>query len=705
MRQESAGSPEIWLVFKVPGHGMLNDPGSELTKVLEFRKKQEALRQVLFKEVANSEEWRADLYDWLLEHVLEIARSASDAADRPPTEPLAGINTAAPLALKDAVVGEQYVPVIPKQLAALSEAVSRVILSGNLEFEPANQRLLAEFEVARLYLLSATWMAGRYTFDFLGTHEMNLLYKSRRLLDVTVAEQRQLLRTVLHASSNVVPGWFWLRDSFSAGTSDTLLFIASHDPDATLRARALEQLTSAQIHIPENSWAFLPLSDDSDEVAVEAFKYLGSTGSERALDLIEKHLSEDQGPLAHAAAMDAKLLITIRTDSARAFSELISSGQYLSAELLHLFSEVIATVGTEDLVKAVETRGDEVKELSAVELARRGDFPLDLALSLRDDPSIDVKQIALQVIVNNKGSRELDKLREAAPRDALALLSGRKDLDINLIAFNYFRTFERGALLDLVGWLNVDGPVAYKVLALDHFDSVSDMVRSDLADGFKRIKETYIERLKSELGADPAEEFAQRVQERKLDEFIRSNFTEAALSGLLRHGQTSDLEIARKYLRSEDRDLQLVAAKIVSRFGDEQDVQTLLDVSNGAWGELEEFGPKTAITLSHDPQSLAIAMAQSDNAARSKAALGWLVGQDSARIRDFFRSLLSDENGSRRVQAVQYLSRRFDEKELEKLLDEYLTWEGRNGCEQARAHTPRKGRHHELRSSFFMATT
>jgi hypothetical protein len=64
-------------------------------------------------------------------------------------------------------------------------------------------------------------------------------------------------------------------------------------------------------------------------------------------------------------------------------------------------------------------------------------------------------------------------------------------------------------------------------------------------------------------------------------------------------------------------------------------------------------------------------MARAGGSARKKAAVRWLVTQDSAEVRQYFRALLNDEQASNRAQGVHYLSKRLGREELEQLLDEY----------------------------------
>jgi HEAT repeat protein len=671
-RRESTGEPEIWLVFKTPRPDKVADPGSELTKVLAFRDAQRLSHQILYREIVNTEDWRTNLYEWLVEHLFEEGASTMELAQQPPTESPPTIQPSETSIPNAADLGNRLAPDIPEQLTKLSGKVARLAESGNLESSGSDAESLGEFEVARLYLLSATLIARRYTSEFLGTHETNLLYKHRDRLELTNTEEFQLLRTVLHDASDVIPGWFWFRNAFPKGMLDILLYMATDDIDAGLRARALKLLAAARIQMPKELWHLIPLSDNSDNVSAEAFRYLGFTGDETALDLIEKSTRADQRPTVSLAATEAKFLILIRTNPKQAFSELLSTEPHVDVTIIHAFTKVSDVLPTDDLIKGAESSSSKIRELSVKELARRGELELGLAERLREDTSIDVKQIALQIVVNSRGTAELDKLRATIkPLDPIFLLSGRKEVDLNLIKLNYFKTLSPATLLESINWLSIDGPFAYKALATMYYDHVADVIRDDLNSGFIRIREKSFEELKSKVGLAFATEAFDRFTGEKLDDFIRSEYTEAALIGLASHSQPSDIQIARKCLRDSNRGIRTAAVKIVSKFGNEQDVQTLLDISDNAWGELEDLAPATAIRLSTNSQALAIEMARAGGRGRQKAAVRWLVTQDSNEVKEYFRGLLNDEAASNRVQGIQYLSKRLTADELKQLLDEY----------------------------------
>src|SRR5260370_25514123 len=100
-------------------------------------------------------------------------------------------------------------------------------------------------------------MSKRYTGDFLGTHEVNILYKHRERLWAAALEYSLLFRTLLSDESDVVPGWFWFDELKSEGLTFMLLELATNDPSVGLRARAVRIMQSANIKPPDDRWDML----------------------------------------------------------------------------------------------------------------------------------------------------------------------------------------------------------------------------------------------------------------------------------------------------------------------------------------------------------------------------------------------------------------------------------------------------------------
>ena len=426
-------------------------------KYLKFRELQISLRQVHFADLKSAEEWRSELQIWLLKHVIALSGSDIFRANEPQA-------TSSPLALGSTpetsaiAIGESKALItgnVPKQLLKLSSSLSELLQRGELGMSRDEDWLLSEFDVARLYLLSATWMARRSTTDFMGVHAVNLLYKYRYEIEATDAELNELFRSFLQDRSSVVPGWYWVRDDFPHGPGEALFpRIATTESGAWLRVRALKLLAAAQVKLPAELWPSLPISDDDQEVSIAALAYVGSMGDEKALPMLDVGARDGEQRRAAAASKDAMLRILIWLTRQAAFSELLASKKVFFFGIEVAFAEVAEKLLTDDLVRASENPSEEVRKLSVRELARRGQLSSELADSLDKDSSVEVRQIALQELVNKRGMLELARLRAAAPKSVLLsdLLGGKREIDFESLTLNYYRTLPTEELLATITW-------------------------------------------------------------------------------------------------------------------------------------------------------------------------------------------------------------------------------------------------------------
>lgn len=673
-RRKKTDEPEIWLVFKAPNPEKVKDPGAELSKVLEFRKTVGAAREVLYKEVADPDDWRAKLQNWLWEHV--VKRNAAAAQATQPQQPA----PASELEPADSSTGEGEVS---KQLLQTAASLTQVIKSGELEFTRQETNILQEFDVARLFLLSATWMSRRYTNDTIGTHEMNLLYKYREQLDPTVTEYFQLFRSILADTSSVIPGWFWFAAWEPKTVRDQLFTLSTRDSSSDVRRRALRLLRDAGISLPKELWTQLPLSDDAKEVRDEAYEYLASIADESILPFLERNIdAEEAGP----EVRESRFSILLRIRPKEAFGELIETGQYVSDETMGKLKNPAAGFDDGTLLKGAESQLEQLRRFSIEELGRRGRFAKNLAEKLIEDPSASIRELAFKELARQGQPLEFKKVRESLSRketsqpnpftSLAAFYGGGKtedtgDPDAVILAFYRHQTSEK--VLEAVDWFRAEGELAYRSLATDHYDAIRNDLRSDLDNGFERVKQLSIAPVELRHGSEFAKEIVDRFK--SVEDFIRSQYVEAALIGLVANGQPSDVRFGRQYLESDDSATKLAAVRIVSKFGTAEDVPALLQVSREHWGEARDEAGTAALRLSSNPLEVALELTASNSPTLVRNGYGWLYKQGSPEVDKFFEALMGSESDIGRLRALYYFSRNRTWGDLESMLEAQLNRE------------------------------
>lgn len=677
-RRKRTGEPAIWLVFKEVGSDKLKDPGEQLKKVIEFRSSQETLQEVLFKNVRDSDDWRNNLQLWLLDYILATTHPAETSLQGPVSVfPAFGGPDISSLISTQAAGTQRE---IPKQIEALSRLLDQSLQTGAFGFANDPKGTIQEFEVARLFLLSATLIFQRYTREVLGTHEVNLLYKHRKRLEAAPAEEFQLMRAIVDGPGETNPGWFWFRDMADEAIPGVLFGLAERDGSEGVRIGALGLLTTGRISLPQTEWQSLPLGDDSLRIREAVFRYVGSMGDERTLPLLDTIPSEGD-PILSSYIEDAKLEILMGLDPDGTFSEVVTKDKYLSDGQVELLAKHFSGVGQETLLRGIDSSSEPVRRLSLDELVRRATLTLTIAERLTADPSLPVRAIAYHALAA-KGRIPGPEVVRAALKDeresslgvyAGLFLGGASNYpDADSIITTFYSTKSTEDLLAAVDWYSLDGHLAYRALAMHRFESLAADLRSDLMTGFKRVKDDSSRRREEALGKEWEET---RAAWNNLDDFIRSQFTLAAMLGLSRNAQISDAEFARPFLAQKNSPMLHPAVMVLAKAGSPEDVEALLKTAKEAYGDVATDASLAALKLSTNPQAVATEMMLSGSPGLAKTGYTWILAQDQIDALEFFKKMLSDNKEAVRLRAVHYISTRLQNAELEAILDEYLSRE------------------------------
>jgi hypothetical protein len=417
-------------------------------------------------------------------------------------------------------------------------------------------------------------------------------------------------------------------------------------------------------------------------VAEAALDYLVSVGDEDVLLFFDK-IGTDGDPTQSFEIQDARLRVLTQLQPEKAFSEVLAKDEYLSDRQLGAFETVISDISSQTLLKGADNSWEQIRKLSLKELLRRHSLPLELAQKLTEDSALPIRALAYQGLAEQGALPDFETVRKALKEEestadtvlrGLSRLSGgfrpRLSPDANSIIVAFYRTQPTARLREAIDWFSIDGPLAYRALALDRFDTIATELRTDLANGFERIKKDSIKRDNELYGAERGKMFAAVFEQ--YEDFIKSQFLEAALIGLAEKGQPGDAMLARPYLTHMDTSLRDPAVRVISKFGTSEDAATLLKVATESYGDIKEEAAAAALKLSSDPLSTARELIRSNSTEVVEIAFRWLFTQDSPDVKKSFEELLNDESDINRVRAIRYFSRRWNAAELEEFLREYI---------------------------------
>jgi len=357
---------------------------------------------------------------------------------------------------------------------------------------------------------------------------------------------------------------------------------------------------------------------------------------------------------------------------------MVESGTYASDAKLSQLAEKASAISEADLLKGAESEHGQVREFAVKELAKRGLLSRQRAESLTEEPSVSIREIAFTELAKLGGPIDFGKVKKALAKEKsrgsslAALLGGHTEEEggPNSVILTYYRKQKSELVAAAVDWFDVDGPLAYKSLAMDHFDAIGGEIRTDLENGFERVRKKSIDSVESKLGAEYANKLI--VSFKDLDDFIRSQFVEAALAGLAINGETSDIRFGRKYVESGYVATQRAAVRIVCRFGTAEDLPALLNVSKESWGEARDEAGVCALQLSPSPFEVALELIRNTSPKLVRAGYAWLYKQRSPEATAFFETLLDSGDDKERLRSVYYFSRIWTTAKLENALEANL---------------------------------
>lgn len=709
-RRKETGSPEVWLAFKHIDAESLKDPGEQLQHVLEFKQKQIELRQVLFQEFPNIERWKALLSTWLLNYIFKQVSELQQ-----PTEPVSNAATSEP-----PTAGPADLPFPPeevnkkpwrKQILDVLGSIKSTMEGTSFDKHSLGTGELDPFMVVRHHLLSTTLMSLQISSIMLGVHDTQRLYLYRDRLRTLPEEVILLLRMLINDADGLIPGWYWFSWMDEKTLKDALFDFAHRDRNSNVRARAWEMLAAASIPPMEDTAtldAYLKsMLEDEARVKKAGMLYLGAVGSKRDLPTIKSKL--DDSSISGEATI-ARLLVLARSNPAQVLTESIPKYLPEKKRIITELKKTANNINKDALLRALQNKDtdEDVKFVAIEALKRKNELTDDIASSLLEVSSGRVAEVCYRHLI--------DKGEKFSPTDVYLKVGDEtynqqhgsdyffRDppyADANAVILKIFKSYPEKDLWELLDWqADIDlGDIAYKALALYHFNKVSSRVRDDLNQEFKLYAGPYFEAAKAKWTKWDEKEKAQPLSTRPFDlltsafrrsqgekertpedsaktetEGVKSKYITAALAGLAQNGEADDIIFGRRYLPRDDYDVRMEAVKVIKKFGDEDDIQGLIEVAKTTEGVLQESAALAALELSPDVKETARSLLLTAKEDLARTVVSYLTDeQEVAAVSAFLELLLKDESNVVRRKAAAFFAKKFTEEELEELLGRYTS--------------------------------
>jgi hypothetical protein len=674
-RRNEFGAPDIWLVFKTPNPGKIQDPGIQLASVLEFRKRQIASNEILFKEVSDSNDWVSKLQSWLTEYLLTRwmeSRADGDHGSLALPSPSRQSNPAIDSTTENDADGRALARYI-----ALAKTIKSVSESNLLEEAFNGGKILTEEDVSSLFLFSKTLMSRRYTADVIGTHEINLIFKNRNHLDPMQLEKMELLRSMMGGTHGEHPGWFWFRDIETDAVGEFLLALAFDDRLEEVRRNSLRLISLANLTVSQSIWPFLGLVNDTPYIREGALKFFETQG-QTGLNFLEEEKLKATKEIADEID-NSIFALRAELDPNSAMSDLLNREGYIAHNLVSAIAKSLNRVDLETLKSGLKSSTDQVKKICLRELLERKALSSEELRALLQGAARERQLLILQALLDQGAITEFQEIQDALKsteedNSRLTLLGsiGNEDAGLteDFLAFSFWRTQPKAKQEEAIDWFSTSGRSAYKAFAVEHFEDVGELLRADIAEGFERIRKESVVKLEKEYGVDGARRI--ETSWASLTSYLRSRFTEAALEALAPHATAADASLVRGYLLSSAPDSAYWAADILSRIGGPEDAQKLFDLALNSYGKVRVKAANAALKLSSDFTKLAWKLVDQDNDDLMKVGFLSLLDSTSAEVKAEFIARLHNESIRKRAWSVAYLARYCEADELQQLLDDYI---------------------------------
>ena len=591
-RRERSKSPEIALFFKKISDESMGDPGDDLKKVLEFRKRIMTERTLLFQAFSTIPEMETLVRRKVTEYVKCVR--AKDATSEPKeitekpadSEPEGDTGEESPDSSLVSAEGFTF-------LKNLIDRIGRKDATADLRAS----------DVARFRLLANSISRPGNQAMALGAHDINILFSARAEgLQLSERETFDLARLGFQYLSNEnVPLWCWYSD-LPRPQFEVDLVSSSYGANDAEKVGALSVLSALAHELPtgENRKFLLDAwfsEESSARVRSAALEYLTKIGTAADYAVAKKEYDRsDSGTFRKA--LECMVSILLRTGPGNSAQQLVLESQFesLDAGVLQAVLDGFENLETAKLLLGLEHRNTQVRLRTLKVLLERGSLDEEMAERLFGDSDASVRNEAVRILSKLGRSfteEEVSKIL-VQPQQQPSLGSNRKgEKFFALYQMERLKKLPEEELTRQVETGRVYNEEAYFARVERYFAKHVEELRRDIDDTFKAYFEERIRRM---------EGYYSRISEGKdlvegaknLENFLRKGFTRQGLDILCRAGEYEDLQRIRGNLQSGYAGARKADAEYLGKYGEWTDILLLANVEEAILSGYEDFRGEVA---------------------------------------------------------------------------------------------------------------
>lgn len=615
-RRANSGSPEIALFFKEIPKEFMEDPGGDLKRVLDFKEKLIAEKEILFKKFPTVRELELLVRKKVIEYVKSV-READAASD--PKEIKAKPADSEPEKKNGEKKNLDSSPFSAEGFAFIENFVDKIGRKDAMDD-------LSASAVARFRLLANSISKPGNEEMALGVHDINILF-SARITDgmrLDKSETRYLARLgIYHLSNENVPFWCWYSDlsRLDAGTDvgidaalNEVLFSSLFGANDDEKVRALSVLSALERDIPTDkgyrTWSLdLWFSKESSvRVRSAALEYLTKMGTAEDYAIAKKEYKR-----TFLKALECMVGILLRTGQEIAAQQLILDSPFesLDSDMLQAVLYGFENLETEKLLPGLEHRNVQVRLRTLKVLLERGSLDAEMAERLSRDRDASVRNEAISALLKLGKSFTEEEVKK------ILITEGDSDKKGEEFFARYqqdqLKKIPEGELTEKVeSSLGFDNEPAYFARVERYFAKYVKELRHNIDDTFEAYFEERIRRMETFLDylSTASKDSTYKTKEltdqyRDLEDFYRKRLTRQGLDILCRANKREDLQRIRGNIQSGYARVSKEDIKYLEKYGEWIDIRLLLNVEIGAiellvysYEDFQEDAVKTILKIS-----------------------------------------------------------------------------------------------------------
>ena len=589
----------------------MEDPGGDLKRVLEFKEKLIAEKEILFKEFPTVRELEPLVRKKVIAYVNSV-READAASELKEVR----AKPAEPEPEKENVEKKNLdsSPFSAEGFAFLENFVDKIGQKDVMDN-------LSASDVARFRLVANSISKPGNEEMALGVHDINILFSTRITegMRLDKSEIRYLARLgVYHLSNENVPFWCWYSDlsrldagigvNIDAALDEVLsssLFGANDDE----KIRAFSVLSTLECDIPTDegyrTWTLgLWFSKESSaHVRSAALEYLTKMGTAEDYTVAKKE-HDRSNFVTSQKAFECMVGILLRTGQENSAQQLIldSPSQQLildspfeslslDADMLQAVLDGFKNLETEKLLPGLEHRNVQVRLRTLKVLLERGSLDAEMAERLSRDSDASIRNEAFTALLKLGRSFTEEEVK------TILIAEGGSDEKGEEFFARYqlesLKKFPEGELSKKVESSLMFNEAVYFARVEKYFAKHVKELRRDIDDTFKAYFEEKIRRIKT-LFSFAGKDFSDAETEyRDIENFLRRKLTRQGLDILCRASKREDLQRIRGNLQGSYAGASKADAKYLGKYGEWTDI-SLLSNAGPPMGGYEDFQEEIA---------------------------------------------------------------------------------------------------------------